>query len=303
MWNQTMVTEFILLGFTNIYELQIFLFILVLVIYLLTLTGNIMIISLTLFDRRLHTPMYFFLRNFSFLEISFSTVIIPKMLVNLISERKTISIVACFLQSFFYFLVGISEFFLLAAMSYDRYVAICNPLRYPIIMNRRLCIQLVLSCWLGSFFFVFVTTIVITSLPYCGPNIIDHFFCDNSPLIKLACADTRLIELVDFILAIIILLGTLAITTISYINIICTVLQLPSAKERQRAFSTCSAHIIVVSMFYGSCIFMYVRPSQSNGLELNKGVAILNTVVTPLLNPFIYSLRNKQVKEVIKLKY
>ncbi|KYO40070.1 olfactory receptor 49-like [Alligator mississippiensis] len=262
--------------------------------------GNFLIISITLLDYRLHTPMYFFLRNFSFLEISFTSVVIPKMLVNLLSEKKTISITACFIQSFFYFLLGIAEFFLLAAMSFDRYVAICNPLRYPIIMNSRLCVQLVLSCWLGSFFFVFMTTIVITQLPFCGPNVINHFFCDNSPLIKLSCTDTRFIELVDFIFAIIILLGTLAVTTVSYINIISTILHLPSAKGRQKAFSTCSSHIIVVSMFYGSCIFMYIRPNQSIGLNINKGVAVLNTVVTPLLNPFIYSLRNKQVHEVLR---
>ncbi|XP_006037479.1 olfactory receptor 49-like [Alligator sinensis] len=302
MKNHTTVTEFVLLGFTEVYEIQILLFVLLLVIYLLTLMGNLLIISITLLDYRLHTPMYFFLRNFSFLEISFTSVVIPKMLVNLLSEKKTISTTACFIQSFFYFLLGIAEFFLLAAMSFDRYVAICNPLRYPIIMNSRLCVQLVLSCWLGSFFFVFMTTIVITRLPFCGPNVIDHFFCDNSPLIKLSCTDTRFIELVDFIFAIIILLGTLAITTVSYINIISTILRLPSAKGRQKAFSTCSSHIIVVSMFYGSCIFMYIRPNQSIGLNINKGVAVLNTVVTPLLNPFIYSLRNKQVHEVLRDK-
>ncbi|XP_054850380.1 olfactory receptor 49-like [Eublepharis macularius] len=300
MQNLTLVTEFILLGFTDVWELQVALFVVLLITYLLTVSGNLLIISITFVDQRLHSPMYFFLRNFSFLEISFTTVIIPKMLANLLSKRKTISVTACFIQSFFYFILGIAEFFLLAAMSFDRYVAICNPLRYTIIMNSRLCIQLVLSCWVGSFFFVFLTTVVITRLPFCGPNLIDHFFCDNSPLLKLACADTRLIEVVDFILAVIILLGTLAITTISYINIIMTVCRLPSTKERQRAFSTCSSHITVVTMFYGSCIFMYVKPSQREGIDLNKGVAILNTVVTPLLNPFIYTLRNKQVQEVLR---
>ncbi|XP_062993197.1 olfactory receptor 6E1-like [Elgaria multicarinata webbii] len=300
MQNHTVVMEFILLGFTDIRELQVTLFVILLLTYLLTLTGNILIISITLLDHRLHSPMYFFLRNFSILEISFTTVIIPKMLTNLLSTRKTISVTACFIQSFFYFFLGIAEFFLLAAMSFDRYVAICNPLRYTIMMNNRMCTQLVMSCWLGSFFFVFITSIVIARLPFCGPNVIDHFFCDSSPLLQLACTDTQLIELVDFILAVIILLGTLAITTTSYINIIFTVFQLPSAKERQRAFSTCSSHIVVVTMFYGSCIFMYVRPSQSEGIDLNKGVAILNTVVTPLLNPFIYSLRNKQVQEVLR---
>ncbi|XP_061446464.1 olfactory receptor 6E1-like [Rhineura floridana] len=300
MHNQTTVMEFILLGFTDVWELQVALFVTLLITYLLTITANVLIISITLLDHRLHSPMYFFLWNFSLLEISFTTVIIPKMLGNLLSARKTISVTACFIQSFFYFLLGIAEFFLLAAMSFDRYVAICNPLRYTIIMNNRLCVQLVVSCWMSSFFFVFLTMVVITRLPFCGPNVIDHFFCDNSPLLKLACADTQLIELVDFILAVIILMGTLAITITSYANIIYTVFHLPSAKERQKAFSTCSSHIIVITMFYGSCIFMYMRPLQSKGIDLNKGVAILNTVVTPLLNPFIYSLRNKQVQEVLR---
>lgn len=300
MQNLTLVTEFILLGFTDVFELQVTLFVVLLFTYLVTLSGNLLIISITLLDQRLQSPMYFFLRNFSFLEISFTTVIIPKMLSDLLSIRKSISVTACFIQSFFYFVLGIAEFFLLAAMSFDRYVAICNPLRYTIVMNNRLCIQLVLSCWISSFFFVFLTTVVITRLPFCGPNLIDHFFCDNSPLLKLACADTRLIEVVDFIFAVIILMGTLIITTISYTHIIWTICHLPSAKERQRAFSTCSSHIIVVTMFYGSCIFMYVKPSQREGMNLNKGVAILNTVVTPLLNPFIYTLRNKQVQEVVR---
>ncbi|XP_059587332.1 olfactory receptor 6E1-like [Alligator mississippiensis] len=300
MQNQTAVTEFILLGFTETRWLQILLFLALLFTYLLTMTGNIVIITITLVDRRLHTPMYFFLRNFSVLEIGFTSVVIPKMLSNLLSVRKTISVVACFIQLFFYFFLGVTEFFLLATMSFDRYVAICNPLRYPVIMNSRLCIQLVMICWLGSLPSVLITAIIISQLPFCGSNVIDHFFCDNLPLLKLACADTRLIELINFILAVIILLGTLVITAVSYIHIISTILRLPSAKERQRAFSTCSSHIIVVTMFYGSCIFMYVRPTRARGLDLNKGVAILNTVVTPLLNPFIYSLRNKQVQEVLR---
>lgn len=300
MWNKTMVTEFILLGFTDVLELQVTLFVVLLMTYVLTLAGNVLIISITLLDHRLHSPMYFFLRNFSILEMSFTTVIIPKMLANLLSTRKTITMTACFIQSFLYFFLGTAEFFLLTAMSLDRYMAICKPFRYTIVMNNRFCIRLVIGCWLASFSVVFPTAIVVVCLPFCGANIIDHFFCDSSPLLKLICADTQLIELVNFMFSVIILLGTLAITTISYINIIFTVFHLPSNKERQKAFYTCSSHIVVVAMFYGSCIFMYVRPSQSQRMDLDKGVAILNTVITPLLNPFIYSLRNKQVHEVLK---
>ncbi|XP_066486603.1 olfactory receptor 6C74-like [Tiliqua scincoides] len=300
MWNQTLVTEFILLGFTDVLEFQITLFVILLITYILTLAGNLLIISISLLDHRLHSPMYFFLRNFSILEISLTAVIIPKMLVNLLSVKKTISPPACFFQMFFYFLLGVAEFFLLTAMSLDRYMAICNPLRYTIVMNSRFCTQLVTGCWLASFSVVFPTAVIVVGLPFCGSNVIDHFFCDSSPLLKLVCADTRLIELVNFVFSVIILLGTLAITTASYINIIFTVFRLPSKQERQKAFYTCSSHIVVVSMFYGSCIFMYVRPSQSKRIELDKGVAILNTVVTPLLNPFIYSLRNKQVQEVLR---
>ncbi|XP_006037480.3 olfactory receptor 49-like [Alligator sinensis] len=299
--NKTNVAEFILLGFNIAGKAQVLLLFMVLLgTFVLTVLGNLVIIVITLVDQRLQTPMYFFLRNFSFLEISFTSVVIPKTLANLLAEKKTISLVGCFIQSLFYFILGSTEFFLLSVMSVDRYMAICNPLRYATIMNSRVCSMLVLLSWIGGILFILGPTVVLFRLPFCGPNVINHFFCDNSPLIKLSCADTHFLEFLDFIVATINLIGTLAITAISYISIVSTVLRIPSAKERRKAFSTCSSHIIVVSIFYGSCIFMYLRPTQSKEMDLNKTVAILNTVVTPLLNPFIYTLRNKQVKESLR---
>ncbi|XP_001379866.3 olfactory receptor 49-like [Monodelphis domestica] len=301
--NSTTVTEFVLQGLTDACEFQMLIFVGLLLTYLITLLGNLLIIVVTLMDHRLYTPMYYFLRNFAVLEIWFTSVIFPKMLNNILTGNKTISLVGCFLQGFLYFFLGTTEFLLLAVMSFDRYVAICNPLRYATIMSKRVCVQLVLSSWLGSFLLIIVPSYITLQQPFCGPNIINHFFCDNFPLLELICADTSILELIGFIGANVSLLGTLSVTASCYGHILYTILRIPSAKERQKAFSTCSSHIIVVSLFYGSCIFMYVRTGKGNeGEELNKVVAILNTVVTPMLNPFIYTLRNKQVKLVIKEK-
>ncbi|XP_044540850.1 olfactory receptor 49-like [Gracilinanus agilis] len=303
MGNSTTITEIILQGLTDACEFQMLIFVGLLLTYLITLLGNLLIIVVTLMDHRLHTPMYYFLRNFAVLEIWFTSVIFPKMLNNILTGNKTISLLGCFLQCFLYFFLGTTEFLLLAVMSFDRYVAICNPLRYATIMSKRVCVQLVLSSWLGGFLLIIVPSCITFQQPFCGPNVINHFFCDNFPLLELICADTSLVELIGFLGANVSLLGTLSVTASCYGHILYTILRIPSAKERQKAFSTCSSHIIVVSLFYGSCIFMYVRTGKGNeGEELNKVVAILNTVVTPMLNPFIYTLRNKQVKLVIKEK-
>ncbi|XP_070473105.1 olfactory receptor 6E1-like [Equus przewalskii] len=301
MGNHTTVTEFVLLGLSDACELQMLIFLGLLLTYLLTLLGNLLIMVITLMDRRLHTPMYYFLRNFAVLEIWFTSVIFPKMLTNILTGYKTISLPGCFLQSFLYFFLGTTEFFLLAVMSFDRYVAICNPLRYATIMSKRVCVQLVLSSWLAGFLLIIVPSFILFQQPFCGPNIINHFFCDNFPLLELICADTSLIELLGFIVANVNLLGTLSVTATCYGHIFHTILRIPSAKEKQKAFSTCSSHIIVVSLFYGSCIFMYIRSDKGDqGEDRNKVVALLNTVVTPMLNPFIYTLRNKQVKQVFR---
>ncbi|KAM5240490.1 olfactory receptor 6E1-like [Hipposideros larvatus] len=295
MANHTTVTEFVLLGLSDACELQMLIFLGFLLTYLLTLLGNLLIVVITLIDRRLHTPMYYFLRNFAVLEICFTSVIFPKMLTNILTGYKTISFPGCFLQSFFYFSLGTTEFFLLAVMSFDRYAAICNPLRYVTIMNKRVCVQLVLCSWVTGFLLIISPTFIILQQPFCGPNIINHFFCDNFPLLELICADTSLIELLGFIVANFSVLGTLCVTATCYGHIFYTVLHIPSVKERQKALSVCSSHIIVVSLFYGSCIFMYVRSGKgSQGEDRNKVAALLNTIVTPMLNPFIYTLRNKQ---------
>ncbi|XP_027981664.1 olfactory receptor 6M1-like [Eumetopias jubatus] len=298
MQNQTTVTEFTLTAFPIIQKLQISLFVVLLFTYMLTLTGNTAIISLIWADNRLQTPMYFFLSNLSFLDISYTTSVTPKLLACLLEDKKTISFAGCITQIYFFFFLGTVEFILLAVMSFDRYVAICNPLRYTIIMNGRVCLLLVLGCWVGAFFSVLCPTIVVSRLPYCYREI-SHFFCDIAPLLQAACIDTHFIEMISFLLSSLVLLTSLVFTTVSYTYVISTILHIPSAQGRQKAFSTCASHITVVSIAYGSNIFMYVRPSQSHSLEFDKVTAVMTIMVTPLLNPFIYSLRNEKVKEVL----
>lgn len=300
MENRTTVTVFILVGLTEDPKLKIVLFIFLLLTYLLSISGNLIIITLTLLDSHLKTPMYFFLRNFSFLEISYTTVCIPKLLVSMATGNKSISYNCCIAQLFFAFLLGASEFYLLAAMSYDRYVAICKPLHYTTIMSSKVCIQLVLSSWIAGFLIIFPGLILGLSLDFCDSNIIDHFFCDTAPLLQISCTDTRLLETMSFILALVTLLVTLVLVILSYTCIALTISKIPSANQRKKALSTCSSHMIVISLSYGSCIFMYIEPSVKQRLSLRKGVAVLNTSIAPLLNPFIYTLRNQQVKQAFK---
>nr|XP_004469779.1 olfactory receptor 6C74-like [Dasypus novemcinctus] len=297
MGNHTRVTVFILAGLTDDPQLKVVLFIVLLLTYWLSITGNLIIITLTLLDAHLKTPMYFFLRNFSLLEISFTTTCMPKLLVMLATEDKTISYNCCVTQLFFAILLGASEFYLLAAMSYDRYVAICKPLHYTTIMNSKVCTQLVLSCWLAGFFTIFPPLALGLNLDFCASNIVDHFFCDTTPLLQISCSETRLIETIGFISASVTLVVTLVMVIISYTYITLTILKLPSTNQRKKAFSTCSSHMIVISFSYGSCIFMYVKPSVKQRISFSKGVALLYTSVAPLLNPFIYTLRNQQVKK------
>ncbi|XP_032201538.1 olfactory receptor 6C74-like [Mustela erminea] len=300
MENRTTVTVFILAGLTQDPKLKIVLFIFLLLTYLLSISGNLVIITLTLLDSHLKTPMYFFLRNFSFLEISYMTVCIPKLLVSMATGDKTISYNCCATQLFFAFLLGASEFYLLAVLSNDRYVAICKPLHYTTIMNSKICIQLVLSSWITGFLIIFPGLILGLSLDFCDSNIIDHFYCDTAPLLQISCTDTRVLEMMSFLLALVTLLVTLALVILSCTCIALTILKIPSANQRKTAFSTCSSHMIVISLSYGSCIFMYIKPSVKQRISLMKGVAILNTSIALLLNPFIYTLRNQQVKQAFK---
>ncbi|XP_072653617.1 olfactory receptor 6C74-like [Canis lupus baileyi] len=296
MGNHTQGIVFILAGLTDDPQLKVTLFVFLLLTYLLSISGNLTIITLTLVDTHLKTPMYFFLRNFSFLEISYTTTCIPKLLVTMATGDKTISYNNCITQLFFAFLLGASEFYLLAAMSYDRYVAICKPLHYTTIMSSKICMQLVFCCWLAGFFTIFVPLLLGLNLDFCASHIVDHFYCDTTPLLQISCSDTQLLETMGFISASMTLVVTLIMVIISYTFIALTILKIPSTKQKKKAFSTCSSHMIVISLSYGSCIFMYVKPSVKQRISFSKGIAVLNTSVAPLLNPFIYTLRNQQVK-------
>ncbi|XP_060111070.1 olfactory receptor 6M1-like [Heteronotia binoei] len=298
--NMTSVTEILLLGFVCDPALEIVLFLVFLPVYIVTVLGNALIIVLIVIDSRLHSPMYFFLSNLSFIEIFMTTSVVPKMLANFLTKRKTISLVGCSIQSYFYFFMGSTEFILFAAMSFDRYLAICYPLRYPTLMTGPVCVKMVIGSWIGGFMSIFVSTVVKAKLPYCGPNVINHFFCDSAPLLHLACMDIRLIELIDFISSLLLLLGSLSFTATSYVYIISTILKIPSAQGRKKAFATCASHFTVVSMGYGITIFVYVRPSQTDTMGMNKALAVFSSILTPLLNPFIFSLRNEQMKEALK---
>uniref|UniRef100_A0A8D0XNY2 Olfactory receptor n=1 Tax=Sus scrofa TaxID=9823 RepID=A0A8D0XNY2_PIG len=300
MKNQSMEIDFTLLGLSNDPQLKIGIFLFLFFNYILSLMGNFVIILLTLLDPHLKTPMYFFLRNFSFLEISFTTVCIPRYLISILTGDKSISYNGCVTQLSFFLLLGVTEFFLLAAMSYDRYVAICKPLHYPVIMNSRVCHQLVLSSWVAGFLIIFPPLVLGLQLDFCASKIIDHFLCDSSPVLQLSCTDTSFIELMAFVLAVVTLVVTLLLVVLSYTYIIKTILKFPSAQQRTKAFSTCSSHMVVVSLTYGSCIFTYMKPSAKERVTITKGVAVLNTSVAPLLNPFIYTLRNQQVKDALK---
>uniref|UniRef100_A0A8D1M301 Olfactory receptor n=1 Tax=Sus scrofa TaxID=9823 RepID=A0A8D1M301_PIG len=300
MKNQSMEIDFILLGLTDDPQLQIVTFLFLFFNYILSLIANLIILLLTLLDPHLKTPMYFFLQNFSFLEVSFTTVCIPRFLISILTGDKKISYNGCITQLFFFLLLGVTEFYLLAAMSYDRYVAICKPLHYPVIMNSRVCHQLVLSSWVAGFLIIFPPLALGLQLDFCASKIIDHFLCDSSPMLQLSCTDTSIIELLAFVLVLVTLVVTLLLVVLSYTYIIKTIRKFPSAQQRTKAFSTCSSHMVVVSITYGGCIFMYMKPSAKERVALTKGVALLNTSIAPLLNPFIYTLRNQQVKDALK---
>ncbi|NWV19934.1 OLF49 protein, partial [Origma solitaria] len=298
--NHTTVVEFVLLGLTDSRHLEITLFLFLAIAYFLILLGNISVISITLVNNFLQTPMYYFLRNFALLEITFTSTFIPSTLYSLLTEKKTISLPGCFLQMLFFYCLGTCTLFHMAVMSLDRYVAICHPLHYTAIMNKRLCLQLILSCWALSFLLMFPPTIMTVQLPFCSPNVMNHFYCDASQLLQLSCTDTGFIEKLMFIILIIILPGTLIVTAVSYGCIIITILHTPSSAGRKKAFSTCSAHLIVVTVFYSTCIYRYIRPAQRGGQHSDKILSFFFSVLTQMLNPYIYSLRNRQVKQALK---
>ncbi|XP_043827849.1 olfactory receptor 10AG1-like [Dromiciops gliroides] len=292
--------EFILLGFSDLPSLQGFLFGMFLIIYTSILIGNGLIIFITKVTAALQTPMYYFLGNFSFLEICYTSVTIPRMLSDLWTQKTNISLLACAVQLGFLLSLGGSESFFLAVMAYDRYVAICKPLYYPLIMNHQKCIQLVTGAWISGVPVQIAQTCQLFSLSFCNSNKLNHVFCDIPPLLKLACGDTSLNELSVYGGATIFVTFPSLLILWSYIKIIKTILKLPSAMGRRKAFSTCSSHLIVVGLFYGSGFITYLRPKSSHSPGVDKVLALFYTIVTPLFNPIIYSLRNKDVIIAIK---
>lgn len=298
--NETQVAIFILVGFPGSLTLQLSLFTVFLIMYVLTVVENVLIIVLIRLNMSLHKPMYLFLSNLSFLEMWYVSATVPKMLAGFVTDMKNISYTGCMAQLYFFLGLACTECVLLAVMAYDRYVAICNPLRYPVIMTLDLCMCLVAVSWLSGFLIAMGKVFFIARLNYCGPNIINHFFCDVSPLLNLACTGRELAELTDFLLALLILIGPLAVTIATYSCIISTVMRIPSAKGKQKAFSTCASHLIVVTIFYAASLFMYARPKAINSFDSNKLVSVVYTVLTPLLNPIIYCLRNQEFKDALK---
>ncbi|XP_054657026.1 olfactory receptor 6N1-like [Grus americana] len=295
--NKTLVTEFIILGFPNVREVELLLFATFLLMYTLTFTENVAIILVIGMDYRLHTPMYFFISNLSFLDIGYTTVTVPKMLANIAIQSQTISITGCFTQLYIFFFLGSAECFLLTSMAYDCYLAICNPLHYTTIMDHRACLWLALGCWLGGFLAPALPTAFIFRLPFCNSNIINHFFCDSPPLLELSCQDVFEIEVINFVVGTIVLMTSFILTVISCIFIVATISHIPTAEGRSKAFSTCASHLTIVTIFYRTTIFMYIRTKTIQTFDFNKTVSVFYSVVTPVLNPVIYSLRNNDIKQ------
>ncbi|XP_037377423.1 olfactory receptor 10AG1-like [Talpa occidentalis] len=287
--------EFFLLGFSDIPNVRWILFGLFLVIYLTILMCNSIIILITSIDPALQTPMYFFLSNFSFLEICYVTVTIPRMLMDLLTQKGTISFFACATQMCFVLMLGGAECLLLAVMAYDRYVAICNPLHYPLVMNHKACVQLVIVAWTSAVPVVIGQTCQIFSLPFCGSSTINHFFCDIPPILKLACGDTFVNELAVYVVAVVFIMVPFLLIVVSYGKIISNVLKLSSSSGRAKAFSTCSSHLTVVVLFYGTATITYLQPKPNQSEGTGKLISLFYTVLIPTLNPIIYTLRNKDI--------
>ncbi|XP_032952796.1 olfactory receptor 11L1-like [Rhinolophus ferrumequinum] len=297
--NVSTVAEFELLGFQNLLEWQNLLFAIFLFIYSLTLTGNVVIIAVVIQDQRLHSPMYTFLKHLSFLEIWYTSTIVSLLLANLLSWGQAISFPACMAQLYFFVFFGATECFLLATMAYDRYLAICSPLHYSFLMKPEICTKLVAVSWVAGVGTGFLPSLMISRLDFCGPNQINHFFCDLPPLMQLSCSSVYMTEMVVFILSIIVLCVCFFLTLVSYVFIVSSILRIPFVSGRMKTFSTCSSHLAVVTIYYGTMISMYARPHAHLSPEINKIISVFYTVVTPLLNPVIYSLRNKDFKEAI----
>ncbi|OCT90802.1 hypothetical protein XELAEV_18019419mg [Xenopus laevis] len=297
--NRTVATEFFLLGFQQYSSHKIFVFISLLLIYLMTLTGDLMIILLVSTNQQLQSPMYYFLKHLSLSEIIATTNIVPNMLYNILEEGSSMPIICCFMQFYFYIASGGVESLFLTIMSYDRYLAICNPLRYSNLMNIQICHTLVLCSWLLSFLVMLVTVSFICQLQFCASNIIDHYFCDYEPLLELSCSDTSVVRIEVLVISIPTVIAAFTFIIITYICIFVTILRISSSVGRKKAFSTCSAHLTSVCSYYSPLIIIYVVPYRGSSLDANKSLSLLYTVITPLLNPLIYSLRNREIRDTL----
>ncbi|XP_075700940.1 olfactory receptor-like protein OLF3 [Rhinoderma darwinii] len=298
--NQTATFRFILIGLSTNPYLQTLYFVIFLVMYIVTVLGNVLIIVVVRIDTRLQTPMYFFLSNLSFIDLCFSSTIVPKLLINTVAEDKSISFLGCATQMYFHLSLGGTECIILSIMAYDRYVAICNPLRYSNIMSTQICIQLAVGTWFAIFLNSASHAYFTFHLPFCRSKHVDHYFCEMPPLFRLSCKDTLMNEIAVYVSGGIFALLAFALTLMSYVQIISTILKIRSTKGRHKAFSTCASHLAVVCLYYGAIVFMYMRPRNSYSPEKDRAVSILYTVVTPMVNPIIYSIRNKEVKGSLK---
>ncbi|ELW46887.1 olfactory receptor 10Q1 [Tupaia chinensis] len=299
--NQSGPTEFVFRVFTAVPEFQVLLFLLFLLLYLMILCGNTAIIWVVCTNSSLRTPMYFFLSNLSFIEICYTTVVVPLMLSNILGDQKPIPLIGCWAQMFFFLTLGGADCFLLAIMAYDRYVAICHPLHYTLIMTQKLCIQMVAGAVGLALFLSLQLTALIFTLPFCGHRReINHFLCDVPPVLRLACADIRVHQAVLYVVGILVLTVPFSLISVSYVFITSAILRIQSAEGRHRAFSTCSSHLTVVLLQYGFCALVYLRPQSSSSVDEDRQFALVYTFITPLLNPLIYTLRNKDVKNALK---
>nr|XP_014335797.1 PREDICTED: LOW QUALITY PROTEIN: olfactory receptor 5F1-like [Bos mutus] len=297
--NYTSLTEFILLGLADTLELQVILFAFFSMIYMLTVVGNVGMILLIRMDSQLHTPMYLFLANLSFVDVCYSSTITPKMLVDLLSEKKTISFAGCFLQMYFFIALATSECIFFGLMAYDRYVAICNPLLYSLIMSRTVCLKMAAGAFTAGLLNSVVHTGYVSSLSFCSSNVIHHFFCDSPPIFKLSCSDTHLYESILSTFAGVNMVGALLVILTSYCYILFSIFHMHSGEGRCKAFSTCASHLTAIILFYSTSIYTYLRPTSSYSLNQDKVASVFYTVVIPMLNPLIYSLRNKEVKTAL----
>ncbi|XP_014943203.1 olfactory receptor 6F1-like [Acinonyx jubatus] len=298
--NQTAVTEFIFLGFSSVLYLRLTLFVIFLTVYLLSLMGNTLIIFIVLTDVTLQTPMYIFLGNLSFLEIWYTTATVPKLLATCLAQVVTISVFGCITQYYFFFSMGATECILLAVMAYDRYLAVCSPLRYSLLMSLRVCLWFSAGSWIGGFIAPLLPTILTSHLSFCGPQKINHFFCDSDPIFKLSCSDTFLVEALGYTCTSVVILSSFLLTMFSYGYIVVTIIKLSSQKAQRKAFSTCASHLTVVTIYYGTIIFAYVRPPAKYNFTIGKVISVFSCVATPLVNPLIYTLRNKDVKKAFR---